>query len=91
MPLNEGPSHIVEEPPSKHGFCHDCDWKQILCWALIALALLALAVGLFFLIRSLLSKNTNTKQAYTIPDVGPAPAYTGINPVYVSPVPYSSM
>ncbi len=75
-----------------HGFCHGCDWKQILFWALIALALLAFATGLFFLIRSLLNKNDNANHLRpTVPDTAPAPTYTGINPVYVSPIPYSSM
>ena len=50
--LNQGPSHIVDEAPSDKGFCHDCDWKQILCWTLIGLALLGLAIGLFFLIKA---------------------------------------
>jgi len=62
-------------------------------WLLIGLALLALAIGLFCLIKSLLNKKddgTNLR-AYT-PDISPAtPTYTGINPIYVSPIPYSNM
>ena len=62
-------------------------------WLLIGLALLALAIGLFCLIKSLLNKKDVGKnlRAYT-PDISPAtPTYTGINPIYVSPIPYSNM
>jgi hypothetical protein len=79
----------VDEAPSDKGFCHECDWKQILCWALIALALLGLAIGLFLLIKTCLIKNDNQDRLNKkiVPDVGPSPTNTGINPVYVSPVP----
>lgn len=66
------------------------DWKKILFWLLVALALLALAIGLFFLIRALLSKKPdNNLRAYRVPDISPTPGYTGINPIYVNPIPQS--
>ena len=54
---------------------------------------MALAAGLFFLIRAAVKKGNHegNLRAYVAPDVGPTPTYTGINPIYVSPIPYSNM
>lgn len=37
------------------------------------------------------SGNDKNLRAYRYPDVSASTGYTGISPIYVSPVPYSSM
>ncbi len=65
------------------------DWKKILFWALIALAILLLMIGLFFLIRALLKRdnNDNNLKSYHHPDISSSPAFTNINPINVNLVP----
>ncbi len=71
--------------------CSDVDWKRILFWALIALAILLLLIGLFFLIRALINKGGNESdnlRSYHQPDKSSSKGYTGISPIYVNPIPY---
>lgn len=89
--LNERTADYQPDSTSHRGICSDVDWKKILFWTLIALAILLLMIGLFFLIRALLNKgnNENNLRSYYHPDVSPSPAYTSINPINVNPIPYS--
>lgn len=91
MNLIERPTSYQTDSTSHRGIFSDVDWKKILFWTLIALAVLLLMVGLFFLIRALLNKgnNDNNLRSYRHPDVSPSPVYTSINPINVNPIPYS--
>ncbi len=59
-------------------------------WLLAALAILAVLVGLFFLIRAIVNDKGDDRNLryYYVPE---KPTSTGINPIYVSPVPYSRL
>lgn len=89
---DEAPLNHNNDTESRKGFCSDIDWKKVLMWALIALAIAGLIVGLIFLIKAL-TKGGDDKnlRSYRYPDVSTSTGYTGISPIYVSPVPYSTI